>query len=527
MTHVPDPPCLQMVTPLGPLPTGIAQYSRDLLTAVDGRWRVRVVAEPGSATIDGSSTIDVRVAGRRPRVADLPTIYQLGNSAFHSIAFASALRQPGIAVLHDTVLHHGRLAAMLRGRGGGGDYRGLMRSLYGDAGEQAARDITAGRRRELADFPLIEDLVSASRLVIVHSEYARRQILERVPAAHVHRVPMGIPLPALVPRDDARRALGLPESAFVVASVTHVNPNKRLPIVLRALRLLRSRIPELVLVVAGSVAPGIDLARQAAAYGVADRVRLLGYVSDAEARLVARAADVCVNLRYPSAGETSASLLRLLGAGRPVLVTNDMATAEYPREAVLPVDVVPSEDELVAELLHLLYESDGLRATAGDAARQFIEANHGVGRMAAGYRHAVQAAYGIALAPVMDVQVHEPVPAFERRAAITEPPAQPSDIDQTVAGAARWLAIDGHDDTMRRVAAAMVSLHLNQLRHARKVTDTMAETPTIRPELLEILACPACKAKVRLENGELVCEGCGRRYPIEDGIPIMLVEAAK
>lgn len=46
-------------------------------------------------------------------------------------------------------------------------------------------------------------------------------------------------------------------------------------------------------------------------------------------------------------------------------------------------------------------------------------------------------------------------------------------------------------------------------------------------ELLEILVCPLCKSKVRLESEKLVCEECGRGYPIRDGIPIMIVEEAE
>ena len=47
---------------------------------------------------------------------------------------------------------------------------------------------------------------------------------------------------------------------------------------------------------------------------------------------------------------------------------------------------------------------------------------------------------------------------------------------------------------------------------------------TISPELLEILACPADKQPVELQGDFLICRTCGRRYPIEDGIPIMLIE---
>jgi hypothetical protein len=49
----------------------------------------------------------------------------------------------------------------------------------------------------------------------------------------------------------------------------------------------------------------------------------------------------------------------------------------------------------------------------------------------------------------------------------------------------------------------------------------------IDPQLLEILACPACKTAVRLEGERLVCVQCGRRYPIRDGIPVMLIEEAE
>ena len=49
----------------------------------------------------------------------------------------------------------------------------------------------------------------------------------------------------------------------------------------------------------------------------------------------------------------------------------------------------------------------------------------------------------------------------------------------------------------------------------------------IDSKLLDILACPVCKTAVREEGGRLVCARCTRRYPIRDGIPVMLVEEAE
>ncbi len=53
------------------------------------------------------------------------------------------------------------------------------------------------------------------------------------------------------------------------------------------------------------------------------------------------------------------------------------------------------------------------------------------------------------------------------------------------------------------------------------------QQPLIDPEFLEILACPACHASLELHGDRLICTGCGRRYRIEDGIPILLVDEAE
>ena len=53
---------------------------------------------------------------------------------------------------------------------------------------------------------------------------------------------------------------------------------------------------------------------------------------------------------------------------------------------------------------------------------------------------------------------------------------------------------------------------------------------TLSKTLLDILACPACKGEIEHieEEQKLVCLGeCKRRYPIRDGIPVMLIDEAE
>ena len=52
---------------------------------------------------------------------------------------------------------------------------------------------------------------------------------------------------------------------------------------------------------------------------------------------------------------------------------------------------------------------------------------------------------------------------------------------------------------------------------------------TLAPELLQILVCPKCKGELvfRLSPEALICHSCRLFYPVEDGIPIMLIDEAK
>jgi len=49
----------------------------------------------------------------------------------------------------------------------------------------------------------------------------------------------------------------------------------------------------------------------------------------------------------------------------------------------------------------------------------------------------------------------------------------------------------------------------------------------IDKDLLEILACPACQGGFSEHEDKLVCQSCGRKYPVKDGIPVLLVDEAE
>lgn len=356
---------LVVFTPLPPAPTGIADYSALLLAELSRRdtgWTVESLSDAEQA--------ERFRAPAEPHVR----MYQLGNSVHHDFLYPSMFRHPGVLVLHDLVLHHSRLfhhlqspevrayredmadrAKRERARARLEEYRAEVREAYpvnGDGIAEIALRIGGGRL--LYAYPLYEHLVRRSRLTLVHGSAARDEILARCPRASVRRIRMGIPLPALVSREQARRRLGIPPESLLIASFGLVTPEKRIGTALRALARLEASGTSAVYVLVGDQVPHYDPLSDARAIGIAERIRLAGRVSADEFLLYAFAADICLNLRYPSAGETSSTLLRLLACGRPVVVTDQIEARDLPDSVVVRSSLEGDEDGLYCDLRDLI-----------------------------------------------------------------------------------------------------------------------------------------------------------------------------
>ena len=128
----------------------------------------------------------------------------------------------------------------------------------------------------------------------------------------------------------------------------------------------------------------MDLEGEARRAGVADRVHVMGFVPFEDFEAAIAAVDLCLNLRYPTAGETSASLLRVLAAGRPAIVSDFAQFADLPAEIALRVPLGDEEPEALAALLRELLADPGRLRAMGGAAREHVRVRHDPARAAAG-----------------------------------------------------------------------------------------------------------------------------------------------
>ena len=384
VSSTPGPLCIDYVSPLPPVRSGIADYSRDLLPHLARHCDVRVVAVPGQPIspelVEALKPVDVEDLGHDGR---LP-LFHMGNNLHHAEVWKLAMATPGVVALHDVVLHHLLIEATL----GTGDHDTYARRLEADHGWIGRLVARARRWGELSDAAVFElpahrDLLCRQRGVLVHSRWAALQVEEENPGIEIRVVPMAVPLPERVAAEEAmefRRRHGLPADRPLLGSFGFQTPIKRTDVVVRAMA--EPELADAHLVVAGEVSPALDLEALAKELGVAERVHITGFLDYDEFEAAITACDLCLNLRYPTAGETSASLLRVLALGGPAVVSNYAQFAELSSEVAIKIPLGEDEVTSLARTVGETVSDTVTLAGMGEAAREFVRRQHDPDRAA-------------------------------------------------------------------------------------------------------------------------------------------------
>jgi len=352
---------LGFFSPLPPSPTGVSDYSAALLEEMKKAGDI-LVNSPGDVNL-----------------------YHVGNNHLHREIYTRALAGPGIIVLHDAVLQHFFLGTLTEQ-----EYLEEFVFNYGEWTRGLAQELWTNRARSAADpryfeYPMLKRIVSTAKGVIVHNPAAAEAVRRHGPKTEVFEIPhlfLAPPMPSSEEVKALRTTVGAGPDTLLVGVFGHLRESKRLNVVLRAMQRLWRENVDVSLLVQGEFG-STDLERALRDQLNSPRIIRAGYLQSQEFWRYAAATDVCVNLRFPSASETSGIAISMMGVGKPVIFTAGEEISRFPENTCLRVDLGPSEEDHLAGLIQWLAADRSALAEIGARAGAHIQGEHNAQRVAA------------------------------------------------------------------------------------------------------------------------------------------------
>jgi glycosyltransferase involved in cell wall biosynthesis len=393
-------PKMAYLSPFPPEPSGISNYSAELLPELARFYDIEVISDQAEITTPWIKancclrTVDwfLRNFRRYDRV-----IYHFGNSPHHEHMFDLLDQVPGVVVLHDFYLADAYHALEHSDRGS----HAFTKALYVSHGYWAvAERLRAGNDAEfLSRYPTNLPVLRLAQGVIVHSAHSRQ--LAQLwygdrSAANWSIIPLARTSWPEGGRAEAREKLGLGCDHFIVCSFGYLGETKLNHRLLEAW--LRSQLAaddRCLLVFVGendSGAYGTKLMQAICESGMGDRIRITGWADMVTFRDYLDAADLAVQLRTLSRGETSAAVLDCMNHGLPTIVNANGSMADLMPDSVWMLRDNFQDDQLV-EALETLWQDAERRAKLGARAREVILKRHAPRACAQQYFEAIEKFY--------------------------------------------------------------------------------------------------------------------------------------
>jgi len=364
-------------TPLSPLKSGISEYSeRELLPFLKKYCDIDIIVDKGYEPTSEFVKNNFKVSDYNKFENNYDCVlYHMGNNPFHEYMYETAIKIPGVVVLHDPFLHH-LVRHLTIGKKDRKRYIEIMQYCLGVKGKAIAEQAIMTNEFLLFDYPVTKELVDSSLGVIVHSTFAENTVKDESPDALIKKIKMPIVIPELK-ENNIRETLKIPEDCMVLGTFGNVGFYKRLNVCLKSFSHYLKKNPNSVFLIVGSYLNEKyseeihDLIKQ---LGISDKVIETGFVEDLFPYIAA--SDIIIQLRYPTAGETSIITLQIMGMGKPVLVSNIGSFSELPDDSVIKIEPDVSEEVSLYNSILKLTNDKPFRKVLSENAKKYIENEH-------------------------------------------------------------------------------------------------------------------------------------------------------
>jgi len=380
---------IALFSPVNPIPSGISDYTEELIPELVKFWDVDLYVEKGfhmeSTKIrDLVNIIEYDSKIFKPENYD-EIIYHMGNNLkAHKYIYNALLQFKGVVVLHDYMLQ-GFYAEKYDFDRDKNFFIELQKKYYDNIGKEIADYVINELPHPILDtsesinYPLNEEIITNAKSLIVHSKFLK-DLIEKKFNTSVYLIPHHGHNIKKFNTEKIRTDLGVSQDDILICSTGFINKNKRVQTILSALDEINvSNIKYLI--------QGKDNCSLMTNIPKKNKVKIIrkGYVSLEELEGYICSSDICVNLRYPTMGESSGSLLRMMSYGKPVLVTNGGSYSNFPDYTVIKVDPDILEKEMIKKSVLELIKDKDFRFSIGREARNYVERECSIKRCASLY----------------------------------------------------------------------------------------------------------------------------------------------
>lgn len=370
---------LAYFTCLSPLKSGISDYSeKELLPYLSEYADIDIYIDDGykpsnKDIINKFKIFNYKEIENRANQYDV-ILYHMGNNQFHGYMYKTLMRHKGIVVLHDIFLH-GLVWNMTVNKEDKTRYIEEFKYCYGDKGKIIAEDaVKSGSYPSNYDYTMLKRILDNSLGVIVHSEFGRNIVLKEKKDINVIKINHPLTISDnILDKNATREKLRIDKNVIIIATFGYIFPHKRINKSIIAFAEFHRKFPNSKYFLMGQRSYDcINLDSLIKKLGIKKSVIFTGFLSLERSMEYISASDICINLRYPTAGETSGSILRILGMGRPVITSDTGWFSELPDNCSAKVDIGKYEDELLLEYLNVIASNKEMMTKMGENARKYI-----------------------------------------------------------------------------------------------------------------------------------------------------------
>jgi glycosyltransferase involved in cell wall biosynthesis len=305
-------------------------------------------------------------------------LYQIGNNKMHTGIYLIAIQHPGVVMLHEYVVHH-LVKALTIGSGNKDYYTTEFIKYYGDEGAEIARLVHTGRAANetlFFHYPFYQRIVERSNVIITTTEYSKSLIEKEFPDKTILSIPIcDNRLSEEIDKDVARKTLGLTDE-FIFGVFGLISPAKEVDMLLDVVDSLRDQCPRLRLLLAGKSHIDYDIKKRILEKNLEEFIIFTDYLEQKKFAEWLSAADLCLNMRYPSGGESSGAMLDIMSIGKPIIVPDYAQFKEFPQDILMYVPIGRDKQEMLQKTIKYYYDNPGQLSGLTERIKRYEEENH-------------------------------------------------------------------------------------------------------------------------------------------------------